>query len=90
MDGRQKSNFMPAYTDALEYYDSINFARRLKDCDVIVNLVGLGDYTANPAGITALYNNLDVSVSKKLEFEQNRTHAIAPVVQIQYIRSEMK
>ena len=90
VDGRQKSNFMPAYTEALEYYDSINFAKRLKDCYVIVNLVGLGDYTANPAGITALYNNLDVSVSKKMEFEQNRTHAIAPVVQIQYIRSEMK
>lgn len=90
VDGRQKSLFMPSYTAALEYYDTINFAKRLRNCKVVINLVGLGDYTANPAGITALYNNLDPSVSKTLEFEQNRTHSAAPVERIKYSRSDEK
>ena len=35
VDGKQKSGFMPEYTSALEYFDSINFAKRIR-CDIII------------------------------------------------------
>lgn len=73
-DGRQASTFMPAYTEALEYYDSVNFAKRIT-CDVYIESVGLGDYVATPAGITAFYNNLDLVGTKRIIYKQNTTHA---------------
>lgn len=73
-DGRQASTFMPAYTEALEYYDSVNFAKRIT-CDVYIESVGLGDYVATPAGITSFYNNLETAGSKRIIFKQNTTHA---------------
>ena len=77
VDGKQDSVFMPEYTAALEYYDTINFAKRLR-CDILIGTVGLGDYTTNPAGITALYNSLPNTISKTITYIQNRTHSSDP------------
>ena len=85
VNGRQRSNFMPEYTPALEYFDTVNFAKRIRsDCRVTVGTVGLGDYTANPAGNTALYNSIPQAVSKEIVYIQNRTHAILPVEELSY------
>ena len=77
VNGKQTSDFMPEYTAALEYYDTINFAKRI-NCEISIGTVGLGDYTTPPAGITALYNSLPNSVNKKIVYRQNRTHGVDP------------
>ena len=73
-DGRQKGTFMPAYTEALEYYDTVNFAKRIT-CPVFIESAGLGDYVATPAGIASFYNNLTACPQKRIVFKQNFTHA---------------
>lgn len=73
-DGRQKSTFMPEYTEALEYYDTVNFAGRIT-CPVFLESVGLGDYVATPAGAASFYNNLTACPQKRIVFRQNCTHA---------------
>lgn len=73
-DGRQKSTFMPEYTEALEYYDTVNFAKRIT-CAVYIESVGLGDYVATPAGAASFYNNLTACSQKRIIFKQNFTHA---------------
>lgn len=73
-DGRQKSTFMPKYTAALEYYDTVNFAKRIT-CPVSIESAGLGDYVATPAGIASFYNNLTACPQKRIVFKQNFTHA---------------
>lgn len=83
MNGKQKSNFMPEYTSALEYYDTINFAKRL-NCEILLGTVGLGDYTTPPAGITALYNSLPETITKKIVYVQNRTHSTVPLESFEY------
>lgn len=85
-DGRQGSTYMPKWTEALEYYDSVNFAKRIT-CKVTIVSAGLGDYVATPAGITAFYNNLGSSVSKKITYVQNCTHSYNPVERKTYTRS---
>lgn len=72
-DGRQKSTFMPEYTEALEYYDNVNFAKRIT-CDVRIDSAGLGDYVVSPAGVAAFYNNLVSCKNKAITFRQNYTH----------------
>ena len=85
VDGRQKSTFMPAYTPALEYFDTVNFAKRIQSgCVVKVGTVGLGDYVANPAGNTVLYNSIPDDVVKEIEYVQNRTHGVLPVDEFIY------
>ena len=73
-DGRQKSTFMPEYTEALEYYDNVNFAKRIT-CPVYIESAGLGDYVATPAGIASFYNNLTACPQKRIIFKQNFIHA---------------
>ena len=80
---KQSSIFMPEYTDALEYYDTINFAKHIS-CQVVIGTVGLGDYTTPPAGVTALYLALPDQIDKKITYRQNRTHAADPVEVFEY------
>lgn len=83
--GRRKSNFMPKYTPALEYFDTVNFGRRIPDsCRVTVGTVGLGDYTATPLSNTALYNAVRSRAGKEIVYIQNRTHCDLPVEEISY------
>ena len=77
LNGTQTSDYMPEYTAALEYFDSINFAKRVK-CRTMIKTVGLGDTTTPPKGITALYNvlaNNGNNVKVDITYWQNRTHS---------------
>ena len=76
-EGRMKSEFEPAYTPALRYFDCANMARRIK-CDVHINRAGLGDYTSPPSGITVFYNNLVNAKSRKIDYVQGSRHGYVP------------
>lgn len=84
VNGRQESVYMPAWTEAMEYYDSINFAKRIP-CATYIRTVGLGDYTANPAGVTAFFNNMNPKVNREISYVQNRTHSYNPIDADQYV-----
>ena len=86
-DGRQASTYMPTWTEALEYYDSVNFAKRIR-CDVEIKSAGLGDYVATPAGVTAFYNSINPAVSRQITYHQNSTHAASGVDAKAYVRKQ--
>lgn len=64
----------PRYFDALSYYDTINFARRV-ECAVRID-AGLGDYVAPPSGVVAMFNAMKCPVT--LNFTQGMTHYVTP------------
>jgi len=64
----------PDYTAALDYYDPVNHAKRIKGETVIFS--GLGDYACPPSGLTVLYNN--IKAPKQIEYTQGVTHGYAP------------
>ena len=76
-DGRLRSEFEPAFTPALAYFDCANMARRIT-ADVNVTRAGLGDYTSPPSGITVFYNNLDRAKSKRITYVQGSRHGYIP------------
>lgn len=86
-DGRQASTYMPVWTEALEYYDNVNFAKRIR-CNVEIKSAGLGDYVATPAGVTAFYNSINPAVSKQITYHQNSTHAENGVDSKAYVRKQ--
>ncbi len=63
------------YTRAIDYYDLINFAKRVK-CRVEVTRAGLGDYVCPPSRVTVFYNNL--KCPKKITWMQGSTHSTIP------------
>lgn len=64
----------PDYTEALNYYDPVNHAKRIKCSTTIIS--GLGDYVCPPSSITVLYNN--IKAPKRIEFIQGSTHMYDP------------
>ncbi len=68
--------WQPDYTDALRYYDTVSFARRVK-CPVNVD-AGLGDYVSTPSGIMSMFNAM--TCPKTVNFTQNMTHYYTPPV----------
>ena len=74
--GGSISEFRPTYTAALGYYDSVFFARRIKNGVNVTFTAGLGDYICPPDGVVALYNNLNTDVT--LYFKQGMTHVYTP------------
>ena len=71
-----KSEFRPAYTSALGYYDSVYFGKRISaDVNVTIS-AGLGDYICPPSGVVALYNQMSAHVT--LTFDQGMTHGFYP------------
>ncbi len=66
--------WQPDYTDALRYYDTINFARRVK-CLASID-AGLGDDVSTPTGIMSMFNAM--TCPKTLNFTQNMTHYYTP------------
>lgn len=66
----------PAYTDALGYYDAINFAKRIT-CETRIE-AGLGDYISPPSGVASLYNAMSAPVT--LAFVQGMTQSYTPSV----------
>lgn len=66
----------PDYTRALNYYDPINHAKRIRAKTEITS--GLGDYVCPPSGLAVLYNNLPETIDKSIEYRQGATHATHP------------
>ena len=83
--GRQGSEFEPAYTDALRYYDTVNMAKRVK-CEVEVTRAGLGDYTCPPSGLAVCYNAL--RCRKSCLWVQGSRHGYIPPKPNQEFKSE--
>lgn len=74
----RKSSYGPT-TPAMLYYDTCFFARRIT-CPVKI-MVGLGDVTCVPSGITAMYNEL--KCEKEIVYVQNMGHAYPNANKIQ-------
>ncbi len=71
-----RSEFRPTYTDALRYFDSVFFGKRIaKEVNVTIS-AGLGDYICPPSGVVALYNEMSCKVT--LTFDQGMTHGYYP------------
>ena len=68
---RLPSTFAPSYTPALDYYDGAFHAKRIK-CPVNIKIAGLGDFVCPPAGMMAMFNNLQVPA--KIRFYQGEGH----------------
>lgn len=77
-NGRIASTFMPSYTSALEYYDTVNFAKRLT-CPTYIGIEGLGDDIATTTGVTVFWNNLNPSIVRQITYVQNQSHSHSPV-----------
>ena len=74
----------PKYLPNRAYFDSVNFAKRIK-CPVEID-AGLGDYVCPPSGVSVLYNN--INAPKKITFTQGRTHGyMPPDSPAKYVRS---
>ncbi|MBO7148438.1 MAG: acetylxylan esterase [Clostridia bacterium] len=68
------SGWRPDHTDALNYYDAINFAKRIK-CECRID-AGLGDYTSPPSSVTAMVNSMSAPV--EFNMTQGMTHFYTP------------
>jgi cephalosporin-C deacetylase-like acetyl esterase len=68
------SGWRPDHTEALNYYDAINFAKRIK-CGCRID-AGLGDYTSPPSGVTAMVNSMNAPV--EFNMTQGMTHFYTP------------
>ena len=65
------------YVEALGYFDSVNFAKRIPyTCRVDITRAGLGDYTCEPSGLAILWNNL--KCPKTIVWVQGSEHSYAP------------
>lgn len=63
--------WVPAWTPALGYFDTVAFGRRVS-CPVTIERSGLADTTCPPAGVTLLYNAL--KGEKSILYVQNSVH----------------
>ena len=71
-----KSEFRPAYTDALRYFDTVFFGKRIESDVNVTITAGLGDYVCPPSGVIALFNQMGGKVH--LSFKQGMTHGFTP------------
>ena len=78
------AGWLPEYTDNLNYFDSVNFASRVK-CPTTISQAGLIDYTATPTGVAAYYNAL--RVKKSVTFVQSADHTLSPIRRETYSKS---
>lgn len=80
--GRLKG-WRPDYTPALDYFDPVHHARRIR-CETRI-VSGLGDYVCPPSGITVLYNNLPAATPKRIEYQQGATHKTTPPNVVKFV-----
>ncbi len=62
--------FQPEWTPGLGYYDTANFAKRVK-CPTVIT-TGTADYTCPPSSVSVVYNNIAAPAS--LEISQGVNH----------------
>ena len=72
-----KGGWTPAYTPALDYYDEVFMAKRIKKAKVEIARAGLGDYVCPPSGLAVYYKNL-ATPDKKMTWVQGSNHGYAP------------
>lgn len=65
----------PDYAPGLDYFDTVNFAKRVK-CSVNITAAGLSDWVCPPSGVWVLYNNLRGPA--KMITEQGHDHRLYP------------
>ncbi len=70
------NGWRPGYVPALNYYDCVFHAKRIK-CPIVISRAGLGDYVCPPSGLAVLYNNI-ASPRKKINWVQGSTHGFVP------------
>jgi cephalosporin-C deacetylase-like acetyl esterase len=68
---KRLNGWRPRYVAALDYYDPVFHARRIK-CRVNITRAGLGDYVCPPSGLAISYNEL--KCPKSIEWVQGSTH----------------
>ena len=80
--GKEKKNricggWRIKYTPALDYYDPVFHAKRIKHAKVNIVRAGLGDYVCPPSGLAISYNNL-ATPHKTIRWCQGSTHGFTP------------
>ncbi len=79
---RIKSTFAPNYVEAMGYFDTVSFARRVT-CKVGIS-AGLGDKVIPLSGVLALTNSFKNAEMTGLVFQQHDTHGYVPPMTIDY------
>ncbi len=65
------------YVPALDYYDPVFMAKRIKNAKVEITRAGLGDYTCPPSGLAISYKNIP-SPRKTIRWVQGSDHGFVP------------
>ena len=65
------------YVPALDYYDPVFMAKRIKKAKVDIIRAGLGDYVCPPSGLAISYNNL-ATPDKTIRWYQSSDHGFVP------------
>jgi len=65
------------YLPALDYYDPVFMAKRIKNAQVEITRAGLGDYTCPPSGLAICYRNL-ATPKKSIRWVQGSNHGFVP------------
>ena len=65
------------YVPALDYYDPVFMAKRIKKADVTITRAGLGDYVCPPSGLMICYKNL-ATPKKSIRWVQGSNHGFVP------------
>ena len=65
------------YVPALDYFDPVFMAKRIKKAEVNITRAGLGDYTCPPSGLAVSYNNL-ATPNKTISWYQGSDHGFIP------------
>ncbi len=65
------------YVPALDYYDPVFMAKRIRKADVTITRAGLGDYVCPPSGLMICYKNL-ATPKKTIRWVQGSNHGFVP------------
>lgn len=74
-----KGGWCPDYTPAMDYFDQVFMAKRIKKAKVTILRAGLGDYICPPSGLVVYFKNL-ATPDKKITWTQGSNHGYVPEV----------
>jgi len=75
--GRIHGRWRIKYVPALDYYDPVFMAKRIKNAEVRITRAGMGDYVCPPSGLAISYNNL-ATPKKNIRWVQGSDHGFVP------------
>ena len=75
--GRIHGRWRIKYVPALDYYDPVFMAKRIKNAEVRITRAGMGDYVCPPSGLAISYNNL-ATPKKSIRWVQGSDHGFVP------------